>query len=134
MGRHHNRFARTGKPVVAPEIVVRQRYSGVTGDGGGGRPRASARVGQIPRCHRPRRRKSRISEAFGIDQDARFAFAGSKGSYKRRPPDAPPGQGWVQTEEHFVGRSSGDTLNVWFHPRSDERIHVRATAIGGRSS
>src|SRR4051812_20893007 len=32
MGRHHSRFARTGKPVVAPEIVVRQvlqrRYGG----------------------------------------------------------------------------------------------------------
>ena len=57
-----------------------------------------------------------------------------KGGYKRRPLAAPPGPDWVQTEERFVDPSSGETLDVWFHPRSGERIYVRAAHIIGDSS
>jgi hypothetical protein len=48
------------------------------------------------------------------------------GGYKRRPLAAPPGPDWVQTQERFVDPSSGETLEVWFHPRSGERVYVRA--------
>src|SRR3954454_10708972 len=58
MGRHHSRFARTGKPVVAPEIVVRQvlqrRY------GGGGRVL----------YHCPAKAAIQYSEAIAIDRQA----------------------------------------------------------------
>jgi hypothetical protein len=47
------------------------------------------------------------------------------GGYKRRPLDAPPGPDWVQTQERIVDPSSGATLEVWFHPYSGERVHVR---------
>jgi hypothetical protein len=57
-----------------------------------------------------------------------------KGGYKRRPLDAPPEPGWVQTEERFVDPSSGETLDVWFHPRSGERTYVRAADISARNS
>jgi hypothetical protein len=49
-----------------------------------------------------------------------------KGGYKRVPLDAPPGPDWVLTEERFVDPSSGETLDVWFHPSSGERAYVRA--------
>ncbi len=48
------------------------------------------------------------------------------GGYKREPLDAPPGPNWVRTEERFVDPSSGETLDVWFHPASGERAYVRA--------
>jgi hypothetical protein len=38
----------------------------------------------------------------------------------RRGPD------WVKTDERFVDPSSGETLDVWFHPGSGERAYVRA--------
>jgi hypothetical protein len=49
-----------------------------------------------------------------------------RGGYKRRPLDAPPGPGWQRTEERFVDPASGETLEVWFDPRSGERTYVRA--------
>jgi len=52
------------------------------------------------------------------------------GGYKRKPLDAPPGPEWVQTQERFVDPSSGETLDVWFHPRSGERAYVRARLLG----
>jgi hypothetical protein len=48
------------------------------------------------------------------------------GGYKRQPLDAPPGPDWVRTEERFVDPSSGETLDVWFHPASGERAYARA--------
>jgi hypothetical protein len=57
-----------------------------------------------------------------------------KGGYKRRPLDAPPGPGWVQTQERFVDPSSGETLEVWFQPQSGERTYVRTQRIIGRSN
>lgn len=48
------------------------------------------------------------------------------GGYKRQPLDAPPGRDWVRTEERFVDPSSGETLEVWFHPGTGERAYVRA--------
>jgi hypothetical protein len=53
-------------------------------------------------------------------------FLFRKGGYKRKPLDAPPGPGWVRTEERFVDPSSGETLEVWFDPSSGERAYVRA--------
>jgi hypothetical protein len=47
------------------------------------------------------------------------------GGYKRRPLDAPPGPDWIRTEERFVDPSSGEALDVWFHPTSGERAYVR---------
>jgi hypothetical protein len=32
----------------------------------------------------------------------------------------------VQTQERIVDPSSGETLEVWFHPHSGERVYVRA--------
>ena len=49
-----------------------------------------------------------------------------KGGYKRDALTAPPGPGWVRTEERFVDPSSGETLEVWFDPTSGERAYVRA--------
>lgn len=46
--------------------------------------------------------------------------------YKREPLEAPPGPDWVRTDERFVDPSSGETLEVWFHPPSGERAYVRA--------
>jgi hypothetical protein len=43
-----------------------------------------------------------------------------------RPLDAPPGADWVQTQERFVDPFSGETLDVWLHPQSGERVYVRA--------
>jgi hypothetical protein len=48
------------------------------------------------------------------------------GGYKRQPLDAPAGPDWQKTEERFVDPSSGETLDVWFHPTSGERAYVRA--------
>jgi hypothetical protein len=45
--------------------------------------------------------------------------------YKRQPLDAPPGPDWEPTNERFVDPSSGETLDVWFHPPSGERAYVR---------
>jgi hypothetical protein len=67
MGRHHSRFARTGKPVVAPEIVVRQvlqrRY------GGGG---------QVL-YHCPAKAAIRYSEAIAVDRQAAVLDARLRG-------------------------------------------------------
>ena len=52
-------------------------------------------------------------------------FLFRKGGYKRRSLDAPPGPGWVRTEEWFIDPSSGETLDVWFHPPSGNRAYVR---------
>ncbi len=52
-------------------------------------------------------------------------FAFRKGGYKRVPLDAPPGPDWVATDERFVDPSSGETLAVWFDPKSGERAYVR---------
>lgn len=52
------------------------------------------------------------------------------GGYKRRPLDAPPGPDWQKTEERFIDPSSGETLDVWFHPMSGERAYVRARPAG----
>jgi hypothetical protein len=52
-------------------------------------------------------------------------FLFRKGGYKRRPLDAPPGPDWVRTEECFIDPSSGETLDVWFHPPSGNRAYVR---------
>jgi hypothetical protein len=49
-----------------------------------------------------------------------------QGGYKRQPLDAPPGPDWQPTEERFVDPSSGEVLDVWFHPRSGERAYVRS--------
>lgn len=49
-----------------------------------------------------------------------------QGGYKRDPLTAPPGPDWVKTEERFVDPTSGETLDVWFHPRTGERAYVRA--------
>ena len=47
------------------------------------------------------------------------------GGYKRVPLDAPPGPDWVPTSERFVDPTSGETLAVWFDPKSGERVYVR---------
>jgi len=52
-----------------------------------------------------------------------------KGGYKRKPLDVPPGPERVRTEERVVDPSTGDSLEVWFHPSSGERGYPR-----GRSS
>lgn len=48
-----------------------------------------------------------------------------KGGYKRRPCDAPPGPDWRPTGERFVDPTSGERLEVWFHPASGERAYVQ---------
>jgi hypothetical protein len=55
-------------------------------------------------------------------------FVFRRGGYKRVPLDAPPGPDWVKTAESFVDPSSGETLDVWFHPPSGERAYVRTRA------
>ncbi len=50
------------------------------------------------------------------------------GGYKRRPLDAPPGNGWTFTGERFVDPGSGELVEVWSEPRSGERAYVRARA------
>ena len=52
------------------------------------------------------------------------------GGYKRKPLDAPPGRDWVRTGERFADPSSGETLDVWFHPESGERVYVRTGTDG----
>jgi hypothetical protein len=52
------------------------------------------------------------------------------GGYKRRPLDAPPGPGWQKTGERFIDPTTGETLDVWFHPTSGERAYVRAGSAG----
>jgi hypothetical protein len=52
-------------------------------------------------------------------------FVFRSGGYKRQPLDAPPGPDWEPTNERFVDPSSGETLDVWFHPPSGERAYVR---------
>ena len=47
------------------------------------------------------------------------------GGYKRKPLDYTPGPGWTRTDERFIDPSSGETLEVWFHPDSGERQYVR---------
>ena len=48
------------------------------------------------------------------------------GGYKRIPLDAAPGPDWVRTGERFIDPTSGETLDVWSHPKSGERAYVRA--------
>ena len=55
-------------------------------------------------------------------------FLFRKGGYKRRALDAPPGPDWQPTGERFVDPTSGETLDVWFQPRSGERAYVRSRA------
>ncbi len=62
----------------------------------------------------------------GILLVALIWFFFRSGGYKRQPLDAPPGPDWVATDERFVDPSSGETLDVWFHPPSGERAYVRA--------
>jgi hypothetical protein len=50
-----------------------------------------------------------------------------QGGYKRRPLDAPPGGDWQRTDERFIDPSSGEPLEVWFHPKSGERAYVRSS-------
>jgi len=47
------------------------------------------------------------------------------GGYKRDPLDAPPGPDWTFTGERFLDPGSGETLEVWFCPRTGERAYVR---------
>ena len=49
-----------------------------------------------------------------------------QGGYKRDALTTPPGPGWVKTEERFVDPTSGETLDVWFDPKTGERAYVRA--------
>jgi hypothetical protein len=58
-------------------------------------------------------------------------FLFRSGGYKRRPLDAPPRRDWNFTGERFVDPKSGETLEVWFCPRSGERAYVRSQS--GRS-
>ncbi|MGJ4897942.1 MULTISPECIES: hypothetical protein [unclassified Bradyrhizobium] len=53
-------------------------------------------------------------------------FVFRQGGYKRDALAAPPGPDWIKTEERFVDPTSGETLDVWFHPRTGERAYVRA--------
>jgi hypothetical protein len=55
------------------------------------------------------------------------------GGYKRRPLDTPPGPDWVKTEERFVDPTSGETLDVWFHPTSGERAYVHGDPARNRA-
>ena len=48
------------------------------------------------------------------------------GGYKRRPLDRPPGPDWEMTAERFVDPETGETLDVWFLPRTGERAYVRS--------
>jgi hypothetical protein len=48
------------------------------------------------------------------------------GGYKRQPLNYPPGPGWQKTDERFVDPSTGEPLEVWFHPASGERAYVRS--------
>jgi hypothetical protein len=48
------------------------------------------------------------------------------GGYKRQPLAAPPGPVWTMNGERFVDPRSGETLDVWYCPRSGERAYVRA--------
>jgi hypothetical protein len=49
-----------------------------------------------------------------------------RGGYKRRPLETPPGPGWELSEERFIDPRSGETLDVWFCPRTGERAYVRS--------
>jgi hypothetical protein len=51
------------------------------------------------------------------------------GGYKRQPLDTPPGPDWEQTAERFVDPGSGETLDVWYCPRSGERAYVRSRSV-----
>jgi hypothetical protein len=51
-----------------------------------------------------------------------------QGGYKRRPLDKPPGPDWELTSERFIEPRSGETLDVWFCPRTGERAYVRTRA------
>jgi len=53
-------------------------------------------------------------------------FVFRKGGYKRRPLDAPPGPDFRFTGERFLDPPSGETLEVWYCPRTGERAYVRA--------
>jgi hypothetical protein len=53
-----------------------------------------------------------------------------QGGYKREALAAPPGPDWIKTEERFVDPTSGETLDVWFDPKSGERAYVRASRSG----
>jgi hypothetical protein len=48
------------------------------------------------------------------------------GGYKRRPLDAPPGGDFRLTDERFRDPATGETLEVWYSPRTGERAYVRA--------
>jgi hypothetical protein len=48
-----------------------------------------------------------------------------KGGYKRQPLDAPPGRDWSFTGERFLDPGSEEMLEVWYCPRTGERVYVR---------
>ena len=56
-------------------------------------------------------------------------FLFRSGGYKRQPLDAPPGPDWVRTGERFVDPTSGEPIEVWFHPSSGSRAYVRARGL-----
>lgn len=45
--------------------------------------------------------------------------------WRYRPNDTQPGSGWEPTGERFQDPHSGETLQVFYHPRSGERRYVR---------
>ena len=53
------------------------------------------------------------------------------GGYKRRPLDAPPGPDFRFTGERFLDPPSGEMLEVWYCPRTDERAYVRSRRGSG---
>lgn len=71
----------------------------------------------------------------GLALVAAIWFFFRSGGYKRQPLDAPPGPDWVRTGERFIDPSSGETLDVWFHAKSGERVYVRTRSdIDGRTN
>ena len=48
------------------------------------------------------------------------------GGYKRQALDSPPGHEFQLTDERFVDPRTGETLSVWYSPRTGERAYVRS--------
>ena len=46
--------------------------------------------------------------------------------YKRQALDSPPGRDFQLTDERFVDPRTGETLSVWYSPRTGERAYVRS--------
>ncbi len=45
---------------------------------------------------------------------------------------APPGQGWIHTEERFVDPDTGKTVDVFYNPATGERQYVDRGQAGHR--